>query len=40
MVWVLFKLYGNLTVRFKLDRMGSVFAGLVVSVASGNALFI
>ena len=26
---VLFKLYGNLTVRFKLDRMGSVFAGLV-----------
>ena len=23
---VLFKLYGNLTVRFKLDRMGSVFA--------------
>ena len=26
---VLFKLFGNLTVMFKLDRMGSVFAGLV-----------
>ena len=25
----LFRLFGNLTVTFKLDRMGSVFAGLI-----------
>ena len=26
---VLFRLFGNLTVRFKLDPMGGVFAGLI-----------
>ncbi len=26
---VLFRLFGNLTVRFRLDRMGAVFAGLI-----------
>ena len=29
MEFTLFRLFGNLTVMFKLDRMGSVFAGLI-----------
>ena len=36
---VLFKLYGNLTVMFKLDAMGSVFAGLVAFLWPLSTLF-